>query len=121
MATNTFTTNQTPRSSVLGLHTVQCTALLQVEFARNAVVSVTAATVRALQDGNLVIVGDRRAIQAMTAAGVTPLAVRHNQLMMEPSLGRRQMGGRVIRARRLERVNIDPAALVAVWCADPHL
>lgn len=57
----------------------------------------------------------------MPAARVTSLAIRHNQFMIEPSLGRRQMGGRVIRARRLERVNIDPAAQVALWCANTHL
>lgn len=75
---------------------IQSTALLKVKLARHAVVSVAATTIRALQDGHLVIVRHRCAIQAMPVAGVTTFAVRHNQLMVEPSLRGGQMRGRVI-------------------------
>lgn len=107
--------------TLVNLHFLQSIVLLQVKLARHAVVSVATTTIRTLQDSHLVIVRNRCTVQAVSAARVTSLAIRHHQLMIEPSLGRRQMGGRIIRARCLERVNIDPAAQVALWCANSHL
>jgi hypothetical protein len=99
---------------------LQPTVLVEIKFARHTVVSKSATATRTFQDRYLVVIRNRCTIQSVHAT-IASLAIRYNQLMVETCIRRRQVGGRISRARRLERINFVPAAQVAVRRADADL